>query len=85
MKWQKLNTSGYFQEQSLANLTSSLEVALQIAKQKKIRKICPVIMVKLILGETSAKKIQQVSLSNDTIKRRISLMATDVNSKSLRK
>ena len=35
-------------------------------------------MVKLILGETSAKKIQQVSLSNDTIKRRISLMPTDV-------
>ena len=35
-------------------------------------------MVKLILGKTSAKKIQQVSLSNDTIKRRISLMATDV-------
>ena len=35
-------------------------------------------MVKLILGETSAKKIQQVSLSNDTIKRRISLMATDI-------
>ena len=35
-------------------------------------------MVKLISGETSAKKLQQVSLSNDTIKRRISLMATDV-------
>ena len=35
-------------------------------------------MVKLILGETSTKKIQQVSLSNDTIKRRISLMATDI-------
>ena len=35
-------------------------------------------MVKLILGETSAKKIQQVSLSNDTIKRHISRMSTDV-------
>ena len=35
-------------------------------------------MVKLLLGETSAKKIQQVPLSNDTIKRRISLMSTDV-------
>ena len=35
-------------------------------------------MVKLILGETSTKKIQQVSLSNGTIKRRISLMAADV-------
>ena len=35
-------------------------------------------IVKLILGKTSAKKIQQVSLFNDTIKTRISLMATDV-------
>ena len=60
-------------------------MALQIAKQKKphtigetLVKPCAVNMVKLILGETSAKKIQQVSLSNDTIKRRISLMATDI-------
>ena len=35
-------------------------------------------MVKLFLGETSAKKIQQVPLSNDTIKRRILLMSIDV-------
>ena len=35
-------------------------------------------MVKLLLGETSAKKIQQVPLSNDTIKRGISLMSTYV-------
>ena len=82
MKRQKLDTSGYFQEQNTANLTASFEVALQIAKQKKLVKPCAVNMVKLILGETSAKKIQQVSLSNDTIKSRISLMATDVNSKS---
>ena len=31
-----------------------------------------------VFGETSAKKIQQVPLSNDTIKKRISLMSTDV-------
>ena len=60
-------------------------MALQIAKQKKPHNIgetlvkpCAVNMVKLILGEASAKKIQQVSLSKDTIKRPISLMATDV-------
>ena len=35
-------------------------------------------MVKLILEEASTKKIQQVSLSDDTIKRPISFMATDV-------
>ena len=85
LKRKKLDTSGYFQEQSTANLTTSFEVLLQIAKQKKPHNIgetfvkpCAVNMVKLILGKTSAKNIQQVSLSNDTIKRCISLMATDV-------
>ena len=42
---------------------------------------CPplaVDVVKLLLGETGAKKIQQVPLSNDTIKRCISFMSTDV-------
>ena len=85
MKRQKLGASRYFQELNTANLTASFEVALQIAKQKKphyiretLVKPCAVNLVKLMLGETSAKKIQQVSLSNDTIKRRISLMSTDV-------
>ena len=36
LKWQKLDTSGYFQEQSTANLTASFEVALQIAKKKNL-------------------------------------------------
>ena len=31
LKRQKLDTSGYFQEQNTANLTASFEVALQIA------------------------------------------------------
>ena len=66
-------------------LQASFEVALHIAKQKKASyylsnfvKPCAVDMVKLLLGEASAKKIQQVLLSNDTIKRRISLMSTDI-------
>ena len=41
-------------------------------------KPCALSMVKLILGETSVQKIQQVSLSNDTIKRRISQMSANV-------
>ena len=60
-------------------------MALQIAKQKKphttgemLIKPCALSMVKLILGETSIQKIQQVSLSNDTIKRRISQMSANV-------
>ena len=85
LKRQKLDASGYFQQQSTASLEASFEVALQIVKQKQphtigetIVKPCAVKMVKLILGEKSSKKIEQVSLSNDTIKKRISVMSTDV-------
>ena len=35
LKRQKLDASGYFQEQNTASLTASFEVALHIAKQKK--------------------------------------------------
>ena len=85
LKRQKLDSSGYFHQQSSACVEASFEVALQIAKQKKphtigetLIKPCALSMVKLILGETSAQKIQQVSLSNDTIKRRISQMSANV-------
>ena len=85
LKRQKLDAGGYFQEQSIESLTGSLKLALHIAKQKKphtigetLVKPCTVDMVKLLLGETSAKKIQQMPLFKDTIKRRILLMPTDV-------
>ena len=85
LKRQKLSASGYSCQQSTASMQASFYVALQIAKHKKphtigeaLIKPCALNMVKLILSETSAEKIQQVSLSNDTIKRRISLMSTDV-------
>ena len=38
---------------------------------------------KLVLGEVSAKKMQQVSLSNNTIQRRISKMSMDVKEQVL--
>ena len=85
LKRQKLDACEYFQKQSTTSLTISFEVTLHVPKQKKphtnretLVKTCPVDMVKLLFGETSAKKIQQVPLSNGTIKRRILLMSTDV-------
>ena len=35
-------------------------------------------MVKLVLGETCAKKVEQISLPDDTVKRRIVHMSLDV-------
>ena len=69
---QKLHASGYFQERSTTNLTASFEEALQIVKPTKPHttresriKPCAVNTLKLILSETSAKKIQRVSLFNE--------------------
>ena len=85
LKRQKLDVSGYFCQQSTAGVQASFD------KHKKphtigktLIKPCALSMVKLILGETSAKKIQQVSLSYGTIKRRISLVSTDVKQQVMR-
>ena len=39
--------------------------------------------IHLVLGEASAKKMQQISLSNNTIQRRISNMSMDVKEQVL--
>ena len=65
LKRQKFDSKGYFQQQNKA-LEASYETALAIAKQTKPNSIgetlvkpCAVIMVKLILGESAAKKLSK--------------------------
>ncbi|XP_042218847.1 uncharacterized protein LOC121864027 [Homarus americanus] len=57
----------------------------QSKKKKKAHTIgetlikpCALKMVKRVLGEASERKIQQISLSDDTVKRRISEMSDDI-------
>ena len=50
---------------------------------KILLKPCMMKVVNLVLGEASAKKMQQVSLSNNTIQRRISIMSMDVKEQVL--
>ena len=66
-------------------LQCSYEVAYQIAKCKKLHTIaeelikpCATKMVEIMIGPGAKKKIQQLSMSNSTIRRRIDDMATDV-------
>ena len=66
------------------------EVAFLIAKNKKPHNIGEKLvkpytmkMVTIILGEASAKKMENVSLSNNTVQRRISEMADDVKEQVL--
>ncbi len=60
----------------------------EIAKQKKphttgetLIKPCTSKMAKRVLGDASERKIQQISLSNDTVKRRINEMSDDIKEK----
>ncbi|QQP39543.1 Uncharacterized protein FKW44_020461, partial [Caligus rogercresseyi] len=74
-----------FRPEEKPALQSSYEVAYRIVKCKKPHTIAEVLikpctekMVELMIGPEAKKKIQQVSLSNDTIRRRIDDMAADV-------
>ncbi|XP_076344197.1 protein FAM200C-like isoform X1 [Tachypleus tridentatus] len=85
----RIDRSGSFQQQSAAVVEASYEIAFEIAKQKKPHTIgetlkpCMMKAVNLILGEASAKTMQQVSLSNNTIQRLISKMSMDVKEQVL--
>ena len=73
-----------FSSKTKALVETFYEAALAIAEQTKsnfigetLVKPCAVTMMKLILGESAAKKIEQIPLSDDTV-RRISHMSLDV-------
>ena len=85
LKRQRLDRTGSFQQQNEALVQASYEIAFKIAKQKKLHttgetlvKPCPLKSVKILLGESSEAKMKQISLSNDTIQRRISEMSENV-------
>ena len=85
LKRQRLDRTGSFQQQNEALVQASYEIAFEIAKQKKphtigetLVKPCLLKSVKILLGESSEAKMKQISLSNDTIQRRISEMSVNV-------
>ncbi|XP_042227367.1 zinc finger BED domain-containing protein 5-like [Homarus americanus] len=82
---QRLDESVAFQQQNLSVVEASYEVSIETAKKKKAHTIgetlikpCALKMVMRVLGEASERKIQQISLSDDTVKRRISEMSDDI-------
>ncbi|XP_068240056.1 protein FAM200C-like [Palaemon carinicauda] len=66
-------------------LEASYKVSYMIAREKKPHKIgetlvkpCALEMAKIVLGEEAAKKLSQVSVSNDTVHQRIKDMSQDI-------
>ncbi|XP_067943030.1 protein FAM200C-like [Watersipora subatra] len=81
----RLDTSGAFHESNPKLLEASYKVAYEIANQKKphtlgedLIKPCTLMMAEHILGK-EAEKLAAVSLSKNTVQRRISNIANDIN------
>ncbi|CAH1987064.1 unnamed protein product [Acanthoscelides obtectus] len=72
--------------------TASFEIAFTIAKQKKahtigeeLMKPCVLKTSQIILEEDAEQKVKSISLSNNTVKRRIDDIAADMKSQIINK
>ena len=85
VKCRRLDANGPFRQQSQILVEASYAASLIIAKQIKpytiagtLVKPCALEMARMVLGQESKKKIRQISLSNNTVQRRISDLADDI-------
>ncbi|KAM4749061.1 zinc finger BED domain-containing protein 5-like [Rhinophrynus dorsalis] len=85
VKKSRLDTGGKYQQQNLAAVEASYLVALRIAKAKKPHTIGEDLLlpaakdiVRVMIGAEFVKKLSAVSLSNDTVSRRIDDMSADI-------
>lgn len=85
LKAVKFGKTGLASQQLLAAVEASYEVAYKIAKTQKPHTIadelilpCSVMMVGKLCGEDQAKKLNAISLSNSTIRRRTDDLAADI-------
>ena len=85
LKKARLDSGGTFKTQSRAALMASYSVSLRIAKAKKPHVIgeelilpCTKDIVHHMLGDNAVKSLECVSLSNNTVQRRITDMSADI-------
>jgi zinc finger BED domain-containing protein 5/7/8/9 len=85
LKRSRLDSGGAIQQHNKAVLTISYEVSLKLAKAKKPHTLaeevimpCAKDIVRHIFGEDAMKKLNPISLSNDTVHRRIKEMSADI-------
>ena len=90
LKQVKLDDSGSFRQQSSKVVEASYEISMLIAKSKKSHNIGETLIkpsilcaAQLILGKDSANKLSQISLSNDTVHRRIRELSQDIKEQTL--
>ncbi|KAG6926953.1 zinc finger BED-type containing 9, partial [Chelydra serpentina] len=86
MTRQRLDSTGLFYKNTSNAVTASYIVAYKVAQAKKPHTIveqlmlpCAKEMVWLVLGEEAARKRNDISVSNDTISRRINEISQNIN------
>ena len=85
VKSRRLDSSGLFENKNLAAIEASYTVALRIAQAKKPHTIaenlifpCTKDIVRLMIGPEAVNKLSPLSVSNNTVKRRITDMSEDI-------
>ena len=85
LKKSRLDSEGMWAKQNQAVLEASYRIAFRIAQAKKphtigeeLIKPCLIEATTLVLGGEKANKLREISLSNDTVKNRISEMSQDI-------
>ncbi|XP_025424433.1 zinc finger BED domain-containing protein 5-like [Sipha flava] len=88
----KIDHTGEFQQNNKKNVEASYHIAFMVAQQKKPHTlgetlIKPSILkaVEIVLGEENKRKIAQISLSDNTVKRRIDELALDIKNQLIHK
>lgn len=91
-KRMKLDSTGVFHQDTTNVVEASYELALLIAKEKKAHTIgetlvkpCMLTAAKIVLGDESRQKLSKISLSDNTVRRRIDDLAANIKSQVIDK
>uniref|UniRef100_K7FQJ5 DUF4371 domain-containing protein n=1 Tax=Pelodiscus sinensis TaxID=13735 RepID=K7FQJ5_PELSI len=86
LKWQHLDSTSAFYNKTSNAVCTSYIVAYKVAQAKKPHTIveqlvlsCSKEMVRLVLGEEAARKPNDISVSNDTVSRRINEISQNIS------
>ena len=84
-KYQRLDSTGSFQQTDQKLTEVCFVVSQIIARQKKphdigetVIKLIALAIARIVLGEKYEKRLQSIPLSDNTVKRRIALMSEDI-------
>ena len=85
VKRSRMDSSGVFQQQNRAAVEATFVVSLRIAKAKKSHTIAEQLILpcakdinRILIGKEAESKLNVLSLSDNTVQRRISLMSEDI-------